>query len=338
MSKGRKAISLVEVLVSIAIVSMIVGLLLPAVQYAREMGRKSHCQANLRTLGLASHSFESAKRRFPGSLFSSDPSDGNYMFDRGTFVELLPYCDQQATYQALDFSDSVFSPENIKSLGDPPPYLLCPSSPQVAVIEKLPAHFSGQSIETSHAKASGYVCNSGTYVDPLQRGTVFFGSIHCTIPEICSSYQYSDLKQGASQTILFWERVSNAVYEKGQQIGGRIDATSDYPGGFSMRGEDLRIVHSATGASVRAYKFAWMGFNIGMIAAQDVTGKYWQIDRYRGFLHTINFSNSRSQPYSRHPGVAGFVMADGSVQFLSEDISPHVLAEMAIVETAHPEN
>lgn len=156
----RSGFTLVELLVVIAIIGILVGLLLPAVQQAREAARRMSCQNNLKQIALAAHNFESAYKRLPaGSIY--DPRLGgpaapstaytdnltHHTFV-GHLVFLLPFVEQQAIYQpfasnlqmtANGFRDSVMTPVNPRKLpywnyaainavtSVPIPTFLCPS-------------------------------------------------------------------------------------------------------------------------------------------------------------------------------------------------------------------
>ena len=84
--------TLVELLVVIAITGILVALLLPAIQAAREAARCSQCQNNLRQIGVALHNFESSKKLFPSGGQGSIPGSNTTGYDlHSTFTWLLPY-------------------------------------------------------------------------------------------------------------------------------------------------------------------------------------------------------------------------------------------------------
>ena len=89
----RRGFSLVELLVVMAIIATLVGILLPAVQSARESARRTQCGINLRQIGLAAHLHDSVKRRLPGSLGEQGES---------CFVSLLPFLEEGALHARFD--------------------------------------------------------------------------------------------------------------------------------------------------------------------------------------------------------------------------------------------
>ena len=102
--RRESGFTLIELLVVIAIIAILVSLLLPAVQQAREAARKSQCQNNLKQMGLAMHNYESTYKRLPMGVWSGpdddtggSPDDDGY----GWQVSLLPYMDQQPLYDQL---------------------------------------------------------------------------------------------------------------------------------------------------------------------------------------------------------------------------------------------
>lgn len=111
--------TLVELLVVIAIIGVLMGLLLPAVQVAREAARRTQCANNLRQVGLALHNYESAKQKFPvGSIESNFVS---------AFASILPYVEQGILHDRYDFSLYYTDPQNAAVSKQALPVFLCPS-------------------------------------------------------------------------------------------------------------------------------------------------------------------------------------------------------------------
>ncbi|NDC53235.1 MAG: DUF1559 domain-containing protein, partial [Planctomycetia bacterium] len=101
----RSGFTIVELLVVIAIIGVLVGLLLPAVQIARESARRSSCMNNLKQLGVGLHNFHDAKKTFPQLQFDNCAgitcSDSVNTWMKGGFQSLLPYIDYNDVYQPL---------------------------------------------------------------------------------------------------------------------------------------------------------------------------------------------------------------------------------------------
>ena len=109
-SACKGGFTLVELLVVITIIGILISLLLPAVQAAREAARRMQCCNNLKQLGLAVLNYENARKIFPPGAFYADAvSPGGYSqasepMKGSIFVHLLPFVEQQAMYDAFDFS------------------------------------------------------------------------------------------------------------------------------------------------------------------------------------------------------------------------------------------
>ena len=134
-NRFRSAFTLVELLVVIAIIAMLVSLLLPAVQQAREAARRSLCASNLRQLSIALINYESARNQLPPPGYACVNRDPDLAF--GDFVPncgkqlswivlTLPYFEEEALYNQFDLSLSVFDQESNPASAQPPS-LLCPS-------------------------------------------------------------------------------------------------------------------------------------------------------------------------------------------------------------------
>lgn len=121
---NRCAFTLVELLVVIAMIGILVGLLLPAVQSAREAARRMQCSNNLRQIGLALHNHESALKRFPPlGDYNAAGSQVYWSFH----ARLLPYCEQASLHRLIDFRLPISQQPQVAKVRVP--YLLCPSEP-----------------------------------------------------------------------------------------------------------------------------------------------------------------------------------------------------------------
>lgn len=139
-SLTRSAFTLVELLVVMAIIGILVGLLLPAVQQVRETARRTECSNNIRQIGLALHSYHGAMRRLPtgwevdvptGSAFTSEPGLPGW----GWATKVLPYLEEGNLYREFDFSfdadDEMFEETREHVIAT----FICPSDPSDEVME-----------------------------------------------------------------------------------------------------------------------------------------------------------------------------------------------------------
>ena len=119
---SRRGFTLVELLVVIAIIGVLVVLLLPAVQAARESARRSQCTNNLRQIGLALHTYHDMFRLFPpsylivpgggGAMGPPDPDNGDAGPGWTALMLILPQIEQSNLYNAFDLNNTAWSPKN----------------------------------------------------------------------------------------------------------------------------------------------------------------------------------------------------------------------------------
>ncbi len=149
--------TLVELLVIIAILGILVGLLLPAVQHAREAARRISCSNNLHQIGMALHNYESAFGRFPVGSTESNFVSG--------FASILPYLEEGNTYRQYDFTLYYTHPVNVAVSQQKIATYLCPSMtiPRRAP-EPLGAEVGGPSSYLLNEGTSGYMnYNDGVF-------------------------------------------------------------------------------------------------------------------------------------------------------------------------------
>jgi prepilin-type N-terminal cleavage/methylation domain-containing protein/prepilin-type processing-associated H-X9-DG protein len=163
----RKGFTLVELLVVIAIIGVLVALLLPAVQAAREAARRVQCTNNLRQIGIAILNYETAKKALPfGSGYRTKP---------GTWVtETMPYIEQGTVTESLDFSKYLNEAPNLSIVQSlVVSGFICPSDPQGSTpILKGRRHLGGHDHNPTEAQGLWYPASVGpTVPDRCDFGT-----------------------------------------------------------------------------------------------------------------------------------------------------------------------
>src|SRR6478735_1984364 len=112
----RAAFTLVELLVVVAIIGLLVALILPAVQAAREAARRMSCGNNLRQIGLGLQNFESTAKVFPSSLRPTPPDPNGLFNGWSAHAQILPYLEQASLYQSINFDLAYSAQSSISSV------------------------------------------------------------------------------------------------------------------------------------------------------------------------------------------------------------------------------
>ncbi|MCG6155326.1 DUF1559 domain-containing protein [Rubinisphaera margarita] len=286
----RSAFTLIELLVVIAIIAILVALLLPAVQQAREAARRSSCKNNLKQIGVALHNYHDTHSVFPpGQLrgYRSTPTAGEYGNGAAWSAMLLPFLEQGTIYDAMNWQIGLFEGTNktlINSLA-PVPVFLCPSDSERPV--KGSIHASTATNYVSSAPRMSYFGSSGSFNNWSDSTSTKLSGGFFTIDPAPASNMAS-IKDGTSNTIAVGE-ASGSVWTGGSFLGVQ-NGTQTIGGSDNACCQDWFL----------------------KIALYPITNK-GPVSTYASWRFG-----------SEHDGGAQFVMADGSVRFISENIN-HVL-------------
>jgi prepilin-type N-terminal cleavage/methylation domain-containing protein len=325
----RRAFTLIELLATIAIIGLLAGLLLPAVQSARESGRRIVCANNVKQIGLALQQYHATMGALPRSICNRnlnsasvlDPVTSQYLPSaRNTatpdtwFAEILPRLEQQALYDRFNFSRWVGDAANAQAVGSVVPGAVCPSDPVASKpilanrcnLWPNPAHGRGHgmwycgSIGPAPTRSTCPLCpnQSPSFSNACCNGhpnsNAFPLGTSGTIPGFFANYPmritFDSVRDGLSNTILLGETLPLESNHNGLYMNNFMTVVLSIP--VNVIASDAEIV--ADGSHVTA----------SGVGSPDV--------RLAGVK-------------SRHPGGAMVGGADGATRFLGEQIAPDVL-------------
>jgi prepilin-type N-terminal cleavage/methylation domain-containing protein len=330
-----RGFTLVELLVVIAIIGVLVGLLLPAVQQAREAARRSSCSNNLKQQGLALHSHHDAKRRFPpgATLPTTSPTAGNWNWH----ADILPYMEEGGLHARLTFNASTKFGWNALSPGASALYntvintYQCPSS-------KFPALYPSSPIDdriyavfgSDKTQCIDYVGIAGaataSNADPFGRSGMIAvpseskaGCFSRSGMLSLQANQIKDCTDGTSSTIMVGE-------QSGQVNGVEISANrhGGWMGWYNLMESDITVstMTLASGANAEPYAN-------GITTVRRQPNWYWQSGATDPDAYT---ASNNTLLNSFHPGGIHVMLADGSVRFLAETVSLETLQRLCCKE------
>ncbi|MBN2021154.1 MAG: DUF1559 domain-containing protein [Pirellulales bacterium] len=317
--------TLIELLVVIAVIGVLIALLLPAVQAAREAARRMHCLNTLRQVALAAHQYHNAAGSFPPAMMMSQ-YNASKKFHRGAclFVLLLPFYEQGALHDQWDFSDPNKNFEGaMASRAAMGPNLLCPSESASENPLRYSARLTG-SAENRDIRVTSYGGNAGTrsyHPDSgcLMTDGVFFmaGPGSLPLPNQVP-VRIDEITDGTSQTLFFGER-------------NRTDPNYD---SFAAQGWDWEFRYygntAATSASgvghVTLGSYAPINYQLPFDwdhrqEANPPAGSAADF-KYYVDLRVCAFG-------SNHPAGANFAFCDGSARFVSDSLPLATLRAMS---------
>lgn len=303
--RRSRGFTLIELLVVIAIIGVLVSFLLPAVQQAREAARRSNCASNLRQLGLAVNNYIETFNSFPVGR-SGGGAGGNENWS--TLVDILPYVDQQAVFDCVNFSLNAGADENTTVKQVWVDAFICPSD-----VERMPDiapkagrnNYRGSTGSSWKADAS----NNGIFLD-------------------ATYLKIGDVRDSMSKTLLFSERM------RGDGSNILVDPNSDvFAVSFGGQAQPNVVLTNCQKVAIK-----------NMTGSNDMqeysSGRVWHVGQFETTrFNTVGGPNSVScarvagngsgvnsntggviSASSWHPGGVNVVFADGSADFIADGI------------------
>jgi prepilin-type N-terminal cleavage/methylation domain-containing protein/prepilin-type processing-associated H-X9-DG protein len=309
-SRRARGFTLIELLVVIAIIGVLIALLLPAVQQAREAARRVQCTNNLKQIGLALHNYHGAHNALPpAKIYSASPGTAaapaanggrGFVLNTTGFTMILNYLEQTPLHNAYNFSQASSNSvnwnggANTRLLGDARANttvvgtmiatFTCPSDDDPEVVNNN----TSEPYSRQEARRSNYVLCSALYTDYNSPATGrpdprFQGAFYNDI-----STSFKDFRDGTSTTAMAAESPQIHVSSSYGPYWGAGTHTSTH--GRVLRPTDADYPYFLPNA-------AWKGANPRRLLYAWVIG-------------------------SQHPGGANMVFGDGSVRFVKDRINP----------------
>jgi prepilin-type N-terminal cleavage/methylation domain-containing protein/prepilin-type processing-associated H-X9-DG protein len=325
----RAAFSLIEVLVVIAIVGVLVAMLLPAVQSARELARRMQCASQLRQLGIAAYGYSDSHMEFPPGIEQTYFNNQSVTY-RGMplFAYLLPHLEQSTALARWNYNDPM---ANVEPQGGAAPntalvisLFVCPSDQ----IDQNPITVTNRGWVYALGSYGGNGGSRSYYPDKATIDGVFHATGPASEPNANQrAVRPRDIRDGLSRTLLFGERShydpNYASFNAAGSGWGTImgSPTLDQLGWWGASTSRVMIGHVTMSA------FAPINYQMPF-SYGDRLGKNPPADSYSAFQ--ANYCDMRLSAYgSCHAGGANFCYADGSVDFLMSETDLSVLRALS---------
>jgi prepilin-type N-terminal cleavage/methylation domain-containing protein/prepilin-type processing-associated H-X9-DG protein len=290
--------TLVELLVVVTIIGVLLALLLPAVQSARESARRASCLSNMKQLAVAAQNYHAAKGRFPTGLVAIDIDAGNVADGTNLWIEMLPYMEESNLHAMWDYKDyrNNIGQRHDVVAAQVVPILLCPSDalliPTCHWRLEAPYEWSNGIYGLASYGGNAGIRSFGYDGEPQTEDGIFFK---------LSQVRMAMITDGSSHTLLIGERSHDDVeYD-------RLTAELDPPfhpltnfGAWASAGHEISSQADVLLGSIVPINYR--------VPPESGSGNWdWEDQRLSAFG-------------SQHLGGANFAFADGSARFVAETL------------------
>lgn len=342
--KKARGFTLVELLVVITIIGMLVSLLLPAIQSAREAGRRNTCQSNMRNAVLGLLNFEQNKKGFPGYAVPLQKSNGRHF--ASWVVPILPYLERNDLYQNWMLPTVVVNSANKAQFVSQLNVLLCPSNPSPELGDN-PLHFVVNTGSAFTATDNDQIAmsvpvdtmkprngqnwpedpNSGVFFNQAQMGVMEspLNGFDDKVRKI--TVDYISTNDGTSNTLMMTENLQAGTW------GVDPNTNLEYTTAFAVR-QQTGFCWFLTGLQENTANGFTTSTKLepGAIGINDMSksingfasGKFDATKAAQGVASGIAFA----RPSASHPGGVNAAFCDGHMRFLNDELDYRVYTQL----------
>lgn len=361
--RARSGFTLIELLVAIAVIGVLIAVLLPAVQQARERSRSVQCLNNLRQIGLALHNYETTHRVFPPSFIRQQdgfpppptPDTNAAIRYRGHWTGwhmLLPYLDQSPLYEKYDFTGTWLS--SLTDTSDkrawplnqtPIPTLICPSVPHSGLAiggEDGPHWMAGSPTDYSFSHGADSIRALPGIDSACPDGVLHYWKDWPTTTRGAFGYnstcRLSNFRDGASQTFIIGEKAGSRLTYSGMSAAFPV-LPVEYPWAMAA------VMYFAPTGNVGVPNSYWVAGPFAVTKdiklpdcpdAPPGTGEPYPMNPHPVSVPTTSSERPIYSFQSTHPQGAYFLFGDGAVHFLNESIDQNVYEALSTLEGGEP--
>lgn len=331
---SRKAFTLVELLVVIAIIGTLVGLLLPAVQAAREAARRNTCSANLTQLSKAIQIRETSTKDLPGYINTLGITGTRNLVRAPWTVTIFPQLEQAQLYEK--WSSGQMTPDNYSGIE----ILVCPSNPPVTQGEPVTAYVANTGWRNK-ARANGLNGAAPEIENPANG--VFFDRTRVTDVKVgAPNPDWTNTEDDRDDPVVAPKNVMSFAYLQGKGDGTtKTLMLSESIGALFWGYRDIQTDYM--GVKDQPYHFGFMWERPDILAASNADTKlrvngakdppdyttFAGMDTaYKNGTNATDLLQRPGMPSSNHPGGVNAAFVGGQVRLISDQIAPLVYAQL----------
>lgn len=324
--RQRSAFTLIELLVVIAIIGVLIALLLPGIQKARDAAARVQCQNNLKQIALGLHNYHDTYKAFPQNHRPVGATTGSVR--ERWFTVILPYIEQEALGNAYDSTTNWDSASNLPITATPITVARCPAAPNPTRLDNNPAGTSPLGWGTNNPPIIAVTDYAGVYgVHPAFSAATGivpanpFGVITNSNGADPYPVAITDIKDGTSNTILVAESAGKPFLFQGTvQQGLNLSLHGTNGGGWSRPATEIWLI----GFADKYGTIPGGSFTVNAANGVDTGGTYPLAAPAGAALGT----EGSGQIYGFHTGGANIALADGSVRMLTSNVSAAIVSSL----------